>query len=228
MITYLLAQQKNVCSVQINTDMSRYFCMIDTKDTLPNRLTVNVQTRNNVAQALAENLYPKLTHEQRVEQALKPSSDYMDRVWVRDHRSGCELEVHVESSVLVFNNKHIKNNSDWERKKDWEHVDEYRNWGGDQSQVYNDWFKCGEFFCLQKRHHILNPPGPDHLKTNHINTHVRLTNTMLPGGMFIKTCSKRCDVGLCVPYDKSVWNGWLGAQIKQSDDNKRDHLKHVI
>ena len=208
--------------------MSRFFCMIDTHATLPNRLTINLQTRNNVSQAVAENLCPKLTHEQRVKHALQPSADYMDRVWIYDHKSGCKLEIHVESGVLVFNNKCIKNDSDWERKESWKHVNEYKDWGTDQAQVYNDWFKCGEFLCLQKRHHLTSVPGPEHLRNHHINTHAKLACIMLPGGMFIKTNSKRCNVGLCVPYDKSVWDGWSGSQIKQSDDNKRDHLKHVI
>ena len=204
--------------------MSRCFCMIDTLDTIPDRLVINIQTRNNVEQAVAENINPKLTHEQRVEHAKTEHADYIDRVWVHNFGLKFELEIHVESGELFYNNKQIENKSTWKQVKQYEYVDEYNSWCSGTDKQFSDWYSHGVFYYIQKKYHIMNPPGVDH----HINTHIKTTYFTPAEGFFMRTSSKCCDVGVRPLNHQSVWDTWTGALVRQSDDNKRDHLKHVV
>ena len=201
--------------------MNRHFCMIDTRDTLPDRVVINIQTRNNIAQAVAENLRSKLTHEQRVEHAREGHADYIDRVWVRNFGLKFELEIHLESSELLYNGQLIKNQTEWLQVKPHQWHDEHKTFGPTQEHLHVD---LDQIKYVHRRYHI----SPGLPVEHHINTHVKSAYVKVSTDMYIQTHSKRCDFRFTSKHKQHVWSKWTGCLVEQSDDNKRDHLKHVV
>ena len=201
--------------------MSRHFCLIDTRDTLPGRVVINIQTRNNVEQAIAENINPNMSHAERVEQAKKPSSDYMYRVWVRHYNPDYELEIHVESSELLYNGQLIKNQAEWLKVQPRGWTEEHPTCGPTQKHLHVD---LGHIKYVHRRYHI----SPGKPVEHHLNTHVKSAYVKLSPNIFIQTHSKSCAFKFITQHKQCTWSKWTGCQIDQSDDNKRDHLKHVL
>lgn len=211
---------------------NRHFCMLDTINVLSNRLIVNVQTRCNVQQAVAENLCPNLTHEQRVKHASKPSSDYIDLIWMKQFQV-FECVISIESGKIEFDDGscyhpdqtiHMKehqfnNRPDGVRHNLLKHKDA---WDMNVS-------KHGQLDILTKHIHISNiddvpPARQEYYKRSSINHEITCTMITHPD-ITIHTCSRKCDLQVDFVHD---WVNCTGALIQQSDLNRRDHLKHVI
>ena len=200
--------------------MSRYYCMLDTQKTLPSRVVINIGTKNNVAQAVAENLNPKMTHDQRVEHAKKEHSDYIERVWIRHYDPDYEMEVHLESSELIYNDQLYVNNTEWLKVKPHQWKKECDSFGPLQKHLH---VNLDHIKYVHRRYHV--SPG---LPVEHIiNTHIKSIYVKISPEMYIQTHSKRCDFRFKVKNSESLWKNWTGCLIEQSDDNKRDNLKQI-
>ena len=78
--------------------MYRYFCMIDSVDTIQDtRVVVNVRTKCNIPQALAEGIIKNAEDPDDLKKAMKQSSDYMEIIWYQQTNPYVELTIDVES-----------------------------------------------------------------------------------------------------------------------------------
>ena len=201
--------------------MERCFCLIDTRDTLPSRVVINIQTRNNVAQAGASNLNPEMSHDERVAHANTEHADFMDRMWVRHYKPDYELEIHVESSDLLYNGQLIENQTEWLKVREYQWREEHPTCGPTQKHLHVD---LGHIKYVHRRYHVSPGVPIDH----HINTHIKSAYVKVSPNMFIQTHSKNCAFKFITQHKPCTWSKWTGCQIKQSHENKRDHLKHIV
>lgn len=200
--------------------MSRYFCLIDTLDTLNNRVIINIATRNNIEQAIAENLCPKLTHEQRVAQALKPSSDYVDKIWVHQQNTVVDYVMHVESASIEFADQTFTNTSPWTELKEHEFKKSHINW------ISNDHVNNHNMVSFsQNRYRITNTQSRAEYYARHvINREIMSLRTKIPGFM-IWCDSRKCQINMSTSH---VWKQWTGAMIEKSTHNTRDRLRRIL
>lgn len=200
--------------------MSRCFCLVDTFDTLENRVIINIATRNNIEQAIAENLCPKLTHEQRVEKALKPSSDYTDKIWVHQQNTQIDYVMHVESGDIEFVDQTFTNTSPWQEIKEHEFKKSHNDW------INNDHVNKHNMVSFsQNRYRISNTESRVEYYARHvINREIMSLRTKIPG--FTILCdSRKCLLSMSTSH---TWKQWSGAMIEKSPDNRREHLRHIL
>lgn len=209
--------------------------MLDTLDNKPWRLIINVQTKTNVEQAIAENLGPKLSHEERVKLASRPSSDYIDQVWVRQLKPHFEYVVHLETGVIRFGNgdQYTPHTQLYMKEHEWSH--NQHGLKNDMLRAHEQWnmnvIDRGLIQFVSNTIHITNinaeslsPTRKEYYDRSPINSCLKSVMIKHPN-VTVRTCSRKCDLQVSFPYD---WTKCVGALIEQSDLNKRDHLKHVI
>ena len=207
--------------------MPRYFCSLDTRDTLDRRLVVNMSTRVNIEQAIAENICPEMSHAERVEQAKKGSSDYIDTLWFRLYNPGVEFTINIETGDIIFSDgtKFVCG----AKYTDMCNHEIHRNMCDiKQSLSKMRWYKHMGVHLAQNKWRVNDvDSNPQRFKRSRINTHI--THTCVHMGMLMfATFSRKCRYTIGCGYPESVWRNWIGANVTQSDDNKRDHLKHVV
>ena len=208
--------------------------MLDTGDIRSSRLIINVQTKTNIPQAIAEKLCPNLTHEERVAHASRPSSDYLDIIWVKQIKPQFEYSIHIESGVVKFGN------GDTYAPCEEIHMKEHE-WSHKQHGLARDMIGGSGAFDIPVVHR-----GPFEITTANINISNVHLNTQPTGRreyynrsvinhqlkctmvhhslVTIHTCSRKCDVR----FDfHAGWNGCTGALIEQSDDNQIPGLRHI-
>ena len=200
--------------------MSRYFCLVDTLDTLSNQVVINIATRNNIEQAIAENLGPKLTHEQRIEKALKPSSDYVDKIWVYQQNTVVDYMMHVESGDIEFVDQTFANTSPWIELKEHEFKKSHINW-----IAHDHVNKHNMVRFSQNRYRISNTQSrPEYYARHVINREIMSLRTKIPG--FTISCdSRKCLLNISTTH---AWKQWCGAMIEKSPGNQREHLRHIL
>lgn len=207
--------------------MARFFCSLDTKNTLERRLIVNIGTRVNVEQAIAENINPEMSHEERVKQAKQDSSDYIETLWFRLYNPDVQFTIDIESGDIIFGDgtKFVNDTKyidvpNHEIDYNVNNIDEsiskmHWNVHNDVSFAQNSWRVCDQ------------ESNPVRFKRSRINTHVKHTCVYM-GALSFATCSRTCRYNLGCGFPKSVWKNWVGANVRRSDDNVREHLKQVI
>ena len=211
--------------------MNRYFCMLDTCDTLSQRVVINIETQINVDQAIAENLCPKLTTEQRIEHAKKEHADYIKRVWVRQY-GGFQCNIHVESGEFRFgpSHSHGPDQTIYMKEHEFSHQDHglhRRLMRGCDKWDMNFHIK-GDIQYMAKNIHINNIKNVPPVRQQYYNRspiNHQLVCTMLKHSSYsIYTCSRKCDLHIEFEHD---WQECVGALVSQSNDNQREHLRHV-
>ena len=208
--------------------------MLDTGDNRSSRLIINAQTKTNVPQAIAENLCPNLTHEERVAHASRPSSDYLDIIWVKQIKPNFEYSIHIESGVVRFGN------GDTYTPHEQVHMKEHE-WSHKQHGLARDMICESKAFDIPVVHR-----GPFEIATTNINisnVHLdtqpagraeyynrstinhQLKCTMVDHPLVtIHTCSRKCDVRF---EFHASWSGCTGALIEKSDDNQITGLRFI-
>lgn len=213
---------------------NRWFNMLDTGDTGASRLIINAQTKTNVHQAVAEKLCPDLTHEQRVVQASKPSSDYLDIIWVKQIKPGFEYSIDIESGVVRFGNGDVYT-PDNEL-----HIKEHE-WSHNMHGLRRDMICESEAFELPVKRRgpfeivtvsvnisnrdldSLSAIRKEYYNRSTINHQLKCTMIRHPV-VTLHTCSRKCDVRFDL---HTGWIGCSGALIERSDDNQIPGLKHI-
>lgn len=203
----------------------RHFCMLDTQDTLQSRIVINIETRNDVNQAIAENINPGLTRKQRIEHAKKTHADYITGVWVLDYDTADELFVDVRTGVYTYRDKKYSNENKWISVNEGAFKQQRCNLSINDLCV-----KRGAFHICQDKYIITNTDSrPEFYKRSKINSHIHVCKVKFSNDMYMYTSSRRCICRVTVNHEENLdMSGWSGVLIKQSDDNKRDHLKHVV
>ena len=208
--------------------MNRYFRMIDTLDTLPQRIVVNMGTSTNIKQAIAENVCPKLTPEQRVEHAKQKHSDYAEWLWVRVFDPGAMFKIHIESGRIEFNNKAYHCDAPWQDIKANELTESKYVW----PQMNMTGQSHHGVIFTQQRYRVTNTEvNPEYFNRSIINREIRMTFVILPSELGLVTSSRNCRFSFDldqVHMNNDLYKGWIGANVRQSDDNILDHLEQVI
>lgn len=208
--------------------------MLDTGDTRSSRLVINVQTKTNIPQAVAENLCPKLTHEERVAYASRPSSDYLDIIWVKQIKPHFEYSIHIETGVIKFGNGDTFAPDKLLCMKEHE-------WSHKQHGLKHDMIEMSEAFDIPvvqrgsfeiatasiniSNVHLDTQPAGRREYYNRSTINHQLKCTMIRHPLVtIHTCSRKCDVR----FDfHTNWLGCTGALIQESNDNQIPGLKHI-
>lgn len=210
---------------------NRFFCMFDTLDVMSKRLVINVQTKTNVQQALAENLCPNLTHEQRLAHANKSSSDYMELVWIKQY-GGFECTINIESGEILFTNgdKYTPDQTISMKEYELSHpkTGAYRQLLNACDTWDMNYHKRGSIKLMSKNIHINNttqvaPDRQEFYARSPINHQIICTMLHHPN-ITTHTCSRKCDLRVDVACD---WRKGTGALVAQSEHNTREHLRHV-
>lgn len=207
--------------------MARFFCSLDTRDTLERRLVVNIGTRVNVEQAIAENINPRISHAERVEQAKKESSDYTETLWFRLYNPDVQFTIDVESGSIEFDDgtKYV-NDAKWIDMPEHEITNNMRD--VQQSISKMSWHTHRDISFSLNCWRVSNvDSNPERYNRSRINTHINHTCVYM-GPLMFATCSRACCYSVGCDFPESVWRKWTGANIVQSDDNVREHLKQVI
>ena len=208
--------------------------MLDTGDTRSFRLIINVQTKTNVPQAIAEKLCTNLTHEERVVHASRPSSDYLDIIWVKQIKPQFEYSIHIESGVVKFGN------GDTYTPCKEIHMKEHE-WSHNQHGLTHDMIsgsklwdipvvQRGSFKLISANINISNvhldtqPDGRrEYYNRSTINHQLKCTMVHHPL-VTLHTCSRKCDVRFDL---HASWLGCTGALIEKSDDNQIPSLRYI-
>lgn len=207
--------------------MARFFCSLDTRDTLERRLVVNIGTCVNVEQAIAENINPGMSHEGRVKLAKQDNSDYIETLWFRLYNPDVQFTISVESGDIMFGDG-TKFVNDTKYVDVPNHEIDYNVSNIEESISIMHWNKYRNISFAQNRWRVNNTDhDPERYKRSRINTHVKHTCVYM-GALSFATCSRTCHYSICCGFPKSVWKNWVGANVRQSDDNVREHLKHVV
>ena len=210
---------------------NRFFCMFDTLDVMPKRLVINVQTKTNIPQAIAENLCPDLTPEQRVAHASRPSSDYMELVWIKQH-GGFQCTINIETGEIQFANgdKYTPDQTISMKEHEFNHQQHGARWNllSECDTWDMNYHKRGPIKLVSKRIHINNttqvpPVRQQYYARSPINHKIICTMLQHPN-ITIHTCSRKCDLRVDVACD---WRKGVGALVAESDNNTREHLRHV-
>lgn len=204
--------------------MARHFCMIDTLDTHEYRWVINISTRTNMEQVIAEGLFSDQPPEIREQLAARDSSDYIDRVWVWQDSPETQFMIHVESGNIRFLQPEqlFRPDATSMQLKEFE----YR-------QMY-DMFMDSEIMhthqhvdLVQRRFSITNTHTREEYYNRHAhNRHMVVTKTRVHDRFTIKTSSRHCACDVQVL--NADWSTYTGALIHESPHNRRDHLRHVI
>jgi len=205
--------------------------MFDTLDVMSNRLVVNVQTKTNIPQAIAENLCANLTHEQRVKHASRPSSDYMELVWVKLHGI-FQCTINIETGEILFGNgtKYAPDQTISMKEHQFNHPQHGARWNllSECDTWDMNYHNRGPIKLMSKNIHINNTTQmpqdrQQYYARSSINHQIVCTILRHPH-VTIHTCSRKCDLRVDVACD---WRNSAGALVAESDDNVRDNLTHV-
>lgn len=200
---------------QVNIFMSRYFCMLDTRDVLDDRLVINTHTDVNIPQAVAESINPELNHTERVKHAKKASSEYMNKVWVSYQNKHAVVDIQAGSVDQPHDIPDVRQVKEYQFR---EMCTQFKSC----EYIY----KHGTIYYCLNRYRIVNTDArEEYYNRSSINVNINVINMMIDGICFISTISRGCVLDVQLAVD---WTGMQGALIEQSDDNKRDHLKHVV
>lgn len=204
--------------------MARHFCMIDTGDTHDYRWVVNIATCANMDQVIAQDLFKGKTPEEREELALRDSSDFIDRVWVWQDKPYVEYIIHVETGRIKF----VSPKRQFLPDKHWVDIKEH-----EFKQMYG-MFMNSEIMnthqhvdLVQRKFRITNTHARPEFYDRHVrNRDIHVTKTRVSDRFTVKTSSRHCACDVDVL--NVDWSTYTGALIKQSDDNCRDQLQHVL
>lgn len=223
--------------------MYRYFCMLDSVDTLQDRrVVVNVRTVCNIPQALAEGIIKDAEDPDDLKKAMKQSSDYMDVVWCKQTNPDVFFTMHVETGDVCFPEEtsifrpkgrfyHNDSAAMLIREHEFSHdpvnakrdLDKHMNlWCSDQVIVKDD------VKVYQKRFEISNketvpPARQEYYKRGPINWDIQVSKTVTDL-INISTVSRKCE--LYVDYMED-WKCCQGALIKQSDQNRLESIDQI-
>lgn len=210
---------------------NRFFCMLDTLDVLPNRIIINTQTKINIPQAIAENLCPKLTHEQRVEHANRASSDYMEMVWIKQPgKFQCTINIETGEIRFTDGSTYTPDQTIYMKEHQFSHYRSGARWNllrcCDKWEM--NYHERGPIKLMSKNIHINNitnvpPARQEYYARSPINHQIKCTMLQHPS-FTIHTCSRKCDLRVDVACN---WRECVGALVAESDDNAREHLHHV-
>ena len=217
--------------------MHRYFCMLDTVDTLPddNRLVINARTVVNLPQAIAEGIVKDPGDPKEIEKALKQSSDYMELIWMKLLKPDVELTINVETGdVDVYSPKVSQYKDRFTPVELKEHQFSHPPFNAkcllDQHQQM--WFPdrpvhvSDDLQVYQQRFHITNintsfgiaPEREQYYAREDINWDIMAAKIVTPV-VDVVTVSRKCEV--LVNYTKD-WKKCAGALIKQHPENQLD------
>jgi len=185
-------------------------------------------TSTNVEQAIAENLCPDKTLEQRIEQAKTLHSDYAEWLWVRVFNPGAIFKIHIESGRIEFNNKTYHCDAPWQDIQ----AHELRENEGKWPEMNMTGRSHHGVIFTQQRYHVTNTDAnPEYFNRSIINREIRMTFIILPSELGLVTSSRKCHVGFDldqVHMNNSLYKDWVGANVRRSDDNALDHLEQVV
>jgi len=217
--------------------------MIDSVDTLTdNRLVINVRTKCNVPQALAEGIIKDVDDPNDMKKAMKQSSDYMDVVWFKQTNPYVHLIMHVENGDVHFpdDKSIIRPNGRWYHHdeasvpiREHEFSHEPVNAKKQLDTHMNIW--CPEHVikrdhvCVYQRHFEISnretvpPARQEYYNRSPINWDIRVSKVVTDLASVV-TSSRKCE--LHVDYNNN-WKKCQGALIRQSDQNRLESIDQI-
>ena len=213
--------------------------MIDSCNSLTNdRLVVNVQTKCNIPQALAEGLIKDVDDPK----AQKQSSDYMEKAWIYHKRNGISIVMDVEDGSVAY--LHEKT-ADTEQNKvlldRWpvvelkehefshnplyckQHVDQFQlMWSPDRPEIDHNIETFQQRFIISNRDQV-SGKRLEYYQRSPINWNI-MVSKVITDHVKVSTVSRKCELHIEYRHDWTVCNG---ALVKKSTDNKLDHFFHI-
>lgn len=224
--------------------MNRYFCMLDSVDTLSDQhVVLNVQTKCNIPQALAEGIIQDASDAVQLKKAMKQSSDYMEIIWYRQTNPYIELTIDVESGEtnvwLDQNNKSDQTNlQDTHptihlKEHEFSHKPMQAKLLIDRQQEMlapDRPYDLGAVKMYLQRFNISNrdnPSLPDKRKEYYNRTPINwniMVAKAVTDTIDITTVSRKCE--LMINY-KHAWQSCRGALINKSAENQIESLEQI-
>lgn len=216
--------------------MYRYFCMLDSVNTLNDRrVVINVRTKCNVPQALAEGIIKDASDPDDLKKAMKQSSDYMDVVWCKQTNPDVHFTMNVETGNVYFPSdvslfrpmgrcfynklppimirEHEFSHDPVNAKRDLnKHID---IWNPKQMIKHAQTKIYQQRFIISNRDNV-PITRQQYYKRGPINWDIHVSK-VITDLVKITTVSRKCE--LYVDYSKE-WKNCQGALIRQSDQNK--------
>ena len=201
--------------------------MLDTKNIIKSRVVINMQTKYNINQAVAENLGGDISHADRMNKSMEKHSDYADILWIQHFNPGFTMRIHIESGTVHYNDKQLPTYSPGRLKvKPYEYKQHLLNW----SNRDMEWAQQPMLLYSHGHYEIVDWPSESNefYRRSELNRLINNVYVVIDPVMSISTCSRRCEFNFnyLTPYETSI--KFDGAMIRQSDDNILDHLEQVI
>lgn len=217
--------------------------MVDSVDTLPDdRVVINVSTECSIPQALAEGIIKDENNPKDRRKALKPSSDYMNKIWIHQQQSNITVVIHVESGTVQYLHQtctehpegqtynmpeqsvelkeHEFSHLPWHAKHN---LDVFQHMWTPERPTIDQHVKLYQQQFIISNRSTVKGARLKYYERGPINWNIRVVK-LITEHVVVSTVSRKCE--LHVDY-KHAWEQCRGALINKSPENQIDSIDQI-